>query len=168
MARPGARAKRSAGVLLYRIAGAGVEVLLVHPGGPFWRNRDAGAWQIPKGEMEACEDALTAARREAEEELGIVLAGDPVPLTVIRQKAGKIVEVFALEQDIDPADVRGNEFEMEWPPGSGRTQAFPEVDAARWFSLTEAESAMLESQRPLLDALRRLTAPAGPDRPPAP
>jgi predicted NUDIX family NTP pyrophosphohydrolase len=168
MARPGVKAKRSAGILLYRPGGTGVEVLLVHPGGPFWRNRDAGAWQIPKGEIQPDEDALAAARREAEEELGIPLAGEPVPLANIRQKAGKIVEVFALQHDVDPAALSSNTFELEWPPGSGATSSFPEVDAARWFALTEAEAAMLESQRPLLDALRRLTTPAEPDRRPAP
>src|ERR1043166_5237091 len=111
--------KRSAGVLLWRRGGDGLEVLLVHPGGPFWRNRDRGAWQIPKGGIGEGEAAAAAARREAEEELGIALAGEPVPLATVRQKAGKLVEAYALEQELDPAEVRSNAFEMEWPPRSG-------------------------------------------------
>jgi predicted NUDIX family NTP pyrophosphohydrolase len=163
-----ANAKRSAGVMLYRRTAPEVEVLLVHPGGPFWRNRDAGAWQIPKGMIEPDEAAAAAARREVEEELGVTLVGEPVFVATIRQKAGKIVEAFALEQDFDPAMLRSNPFELEWPPRSGLTQAFPEVDEARWFTLAAAEPAMLASQRPLLAALRRLTAPAAPDRRPPP
>ena len=161
-------AERSAGVLLYRRSAAGLEVLLVHPGGPYWRNRDGGAWQIAKGLIEPGEKPATAARREMEEELGIRLAGEPQPLATIRQKAGKLVEVFALEQDVDPAALRSNTFEMEWPPKSGRLESFPEIDAARWFTLDEAETAMLESQRPLLPALRGLTATAAPGRRPGP
>lgn len=153
------KAKRSAGVLIYRHADDGLAVLLVHPGGPFWRNRDAGAWQIPKGEIEPEEQPMAAARREVEEELGLALHGDLIPLATIRQKAGKIVEVFTLEQEIDPATVAGNSFDLEWPPGSGSLQSFPEIDAAAWFSLAEAESAMLASQRPLLAGLRELVSP---------
>ena len=128
-------------------------MLLVHPGGPYWQKRDAGAWQIPKGRIEAGEDAASAGRREAEEELGIVLAGTPVPLARIRQAGGKWVEAFALEQDIDASAVHSNLFELEWPPRSGRIQSFPEVDAARWLSIAEARAAILKSQEPLLDAL---------------
>lgn len=149
-------ARRSAGVLLHRGAPGAVEVLLVHPGGPFWRNRDAGAWQIPKGGIEEGEAPLDAARRETEEELGVALAGTPRPLATIRQAGGKTVEAFALEQDLDPAAIRSNGFEIEWPPGSGRRQTYPEVDAACWFPLDAAREAMLESQRPLLDALDTL------------
>lgn len=160
--------KQSAGVLLYRRTGGQLEVLLVHPGGPFWRRRDLGAWQIPKGLVELGEEPATAARREAEEELGISLDGEPVPLAIIRQKAGKIVHAFALEQDLDPAQVRSNTFETEWPPRSGTLEQFPEIDAAQWFALNAAEAAMLESQRPLLAALAALTGTAAPDRPPGP
>jgi predicted NUDIX family NTP pyrophosphohydrolase len=168
MKRRGGAAKRSAGVLLWRRSGEAIEVLLVHPGGPWWRNRDQGAWQIPKGLIEPGEEPAAAARREAEEELGIALAGEPVALASIRQKAGKTVEAYALEQDLDAAAVRSNTFEMEWPPRSGAMASFPEIDAARWFSLEAAAPAMLESQRPLLEALRALIATAAPDRPPAP
>lgn len=160
--------KRSAGVLIYRQAGERSEVLLVHPGGPFWRNRDAGAWQIPKGLIEEGEAPAAAARRETEEELGIGLEGEPVPLATIRQKGGKVVEAFALAQEVDADAVRSNSFELEWPPRSGTMQSFPEIDAARWFGLEEAVAAMLESQRPLLDALVALIAPAAPDRRPGP
>lgn len=143
----------SAGVLLFRTVSGRLEVLLIHPGGPFWRRKNAGAWQIPKGKIEAEEDALTAARREAEEELGIALSGTPVPLARIRQAGGKWVEAFALEQDIDITAIKSNVFEMEWPPRSGKLQTFPEVDAARWLSVEEARGLILKSQEPLLDAL---------------
>lgn len=151
-------ARRSAGILLYRSAADALEVLLVHPGGPFWRGKDAGAWQIPKGLIGETETGLDAARRETEEELGIALQGDPVPLATIRQAGGKVVEAFALEQDFDPETVVSNTFELEWPPGSGGRATFPEVDAARWLPIDEAEPAMLRSQVPLLSALRQLLA----------
>lgn len=143
-------------MLLYRRGEAGVEVLLVHPGGPYWRKRDLGAWQIPKGLVEPGEEPAAAARREAEEELGVALAAIPAPLATIRQAGGKVVEAFALEQDLDPEAIRSNSFELEWPPRSGRTQSFPEIDRARWFPLEEAQGAILPSQRALLGALREL------------
>ena len=146
---------RSAGILLYRLKGGSAEVLLVHPGGPYWRGRDRGAWQIPKGEIAAGENAEAAAVREAQEELGIPLQGTLVPLGQLRQAGGKIVEGFALEQDLDATAVVSNRFEIEWPPRSGRRQSFPEIDAARWFSVAEAETMILPSQQPFLD---RLTA----------
>lgn len=146
-------AQRSAGLLIFRRGAGGLEVLLVHPGGPYWRNKDAGAWQVPKGLIESGEAAEAAARREAGEELGIAIEGVLVPLGEIRQKGGKIVEAFAIERDLDADAIRSNLFEMEWPPKSGRMQSFPEVDAARWFGLEEARGMMLESQRPLLDRL---------------
>jgi predicted NUDIX family NTP pyrophosphohydrolase len=146
-------APRSAGVLIHRRRAGAVEVLLVHPGGPYWRKRDRGAWQIPKGMIEEVEEAASAARREAEEELGLALDGDLVPLGEIRQAGGKYVEAFAIAADFDPADIDSILFEMEWPPKSGRTQEFPEIDAARWFSLAEAGDMMLDSQKPLLTAL---------------
>jgi predicted NUDIX family NTP pyrophosphohydrolase len=150
---------RSAGVLLYRRTAGAVEVLLVHPGGPYWRNKDAGAWQIPKGAIEPGEDDAAAARREVEEELGVVLIGDLVPLAEIRQAGGKLVQGFAIEQDIDSEAIVSMTFELEWPPRSGLIRSFPEVDRARWFGLEEARAMMLVSQQPLLDALDQLLAP---------
>jgi predicted NUDIX family NTP pyrophosphohydrolase len=147
--------KRSAGMLLYRWRSSRLELLLVHPGGPFWRNKDVGAWQIPKGEIEPEEDPASAALREVAEELGVVVTGTPAPLTTIRQAGGKIVEAFLVEQDVDVDTIRSMTFEMEWPPRSGRRAAFPEVDAARWLGLEEAETVILPSQRPLLDAARQ-------------
>jgi predicted NUDIX family NTP pyrophosphohydrolase len=144
--------RRSAGILLFRWADGVPEVLLIHPGGPFWRKKDVGAWQIPKGEIEEGEDPLVAAVRETEEELGIDLSGRPVALLELRQRGGKIVQAFVLEQDVDTMAIVSNVFEMEWPPKRGETQSFPEVDRARWLQLPEARTLMLESQRPLLDA----------------
>jgi predicted NUDIX family NTP pyrophosphohydrolase len=143
----------SAGILLYRQRRDGIEVLLIKPGGPFWRNKDIGAWRIPKGAVEPGELPAEAALREFEEETGTRLTSVPFPLKKIRQAGGKIVEAFALEGDLDPAAVTSNEFELEWPPRSGRLERFPEVVEARWMSLEEARSMMLPSQLPLLDAL---------------
>lgn len=144
---------QSAGILLYRLKGGSAEVLLVHPGAPYWRGRDRGAWQIPKGEIAVGESAEAAALREAQEELGIPLQGMLVPLGTVRQAGGKIVEGFALEQDLDAAAVVSNRFELEWPPRSGRYQLFPEINAAQWFKLAEAEVMILPSQQPFLDRL---------------
>ena len=144
---------RSAGVLLFRQREGLTEVLLIKPGGPFWRNRHAGAWMIPKGMVEPGEAAAEAALREFEEETGTRLASVPFPLTTVRQAGGKLVEAFALEGDLDPAAIRSIEFEVEWPPRSGRTQRYPEVDEARWMPFDEARALMLPSQLPLLDAL---------------
>jgi predicted NUDIX family NTP pyrophosphohydrolase len=146
----------SAGVLLYRRTTTAVKVLLVHPGGPLWRNRDIGWWQIPKGMVEPGETSEAAARREAEEELGLRLTGTLLPLGRIRQAGGKRVEAFALEQDFDASQIVSNSFQMEWPPRSGQQQSFPEIDQARWYTLAEASVMMLASQRPLLDALATL------------
>ncbi|MBV1691926.1 NUDIX domain-containing protein [Novosphingobium sp. G106] len=157
--REASMARHSAGILLYRGAKDGVEVLLVHPGGPFWRGRDRGAWQIPKGLVRAGEEPLAAACRETEEELGIRIDGIPVPLATIRQKGGKVVEAFALHQDVDVKALHSNSFEIEWPPGSGTMAAFPEIDAARWMSLGEAGHCILASQDPLLGALAELLEP---------
>jgi predicted NUDIX family NTP pyrophosphohydrolase len=142
----------SAGVLLYRLAPA-IEVLLVHPGGPYWRRKDRGAWQIPKGAIDEGEEAEAAARREVREEIGLALTGRLTPLGEVRQAGGKRVIAFATEHHFDPAAVVSNMFEIEWPPGSGETVAFPEVDAARWMTMAEAREMMLASQRPLLDRL---------------
>lgn len=142
----------SAGVLLYRRA-PDLEVLLVHPGGPYWARKDRGAWQIPKGLIEPGENPETAARREAGEELGSALEGPLRSLGDIRQAGGKRVTAFAIEHDLDPAAIVSNLFEMEWPPKSGKVQAFPEVGAARWMSPEQARDLMLPSQLPLLDRL---------------
>ena len=144
--------ERSAGIILFRTQ-PDLAVLLVHPGGPFWRRRDEGAWQIPKGGAEPGEPDEAAARREAEEELGIALPGKPIELGEIRQSGGKLVAAFALEHDLDPAKVVSNTFPLEWPPRSGRFQQVPEVDEARWMTIEEARRMMLPSQAPLLDLL---------------
>jgi predicted NUDIX family NTP pyrophosphohydrolase len=149
-------ARKSAGVVVYRRQGNGIEILLVHPGGPFWQKRDLGAWSIPKGEYADHEDAEATARREFTEETGWTIAGEMTPLGDIRQKAGKTVTAFAAECDFDPATLESNSFEMEWPPRSGRVASFPEVDRAGWFSLADAREKIIEGQRPLLDRLEEL------------
>jgi len=138
---------------MYRRAGSKVEVLLVHPGGPYWRRRDDGAWSIPKGEIDAGEDAAAAARREFMEETGMAVSGMLQALGEIRQRGGKRVIAFAVEGDFDVQTLKSNSFEMEWPPRSGKTQAFPEADRAEWFDLPRAHARILEGQRPLLDRL---------------
>ncbi len=141
---------------MYRRQGDVLEVLLVHPGGPFWRNRDEGAWSIPKGEFEEGEAPESVARREFDEELGVAPVGDLLPLGEVRQKAGKLVEAFALEGDLDADAIVSNHFRCEWPPRSGRFQSFPEVDRAAWFTLPAARGKLLESQWPFLDRLAAL------------
>lgn len=143
----------SAGVLMFRVDSGLLEVLLIKPGGPFWRNRDAGAWMIPKGGVEPGEQPEEAALREFQEETGTRLTSTPFPLARIRQSGGKWVEAFAVEGDLDADAVQSIEFELEWPPRSGRRERFPECEAARWMSLAEARELMLPSQLPLLDAL---------------
>ncbi len=145
--------KRSAGLLVYNIAAGEPRVFLVHPGGPFWRNKDAGAWTIPKGEIGAGENALAAARREFREETGHDVAGDFVALTPVRQAGGKIVEAWAVAADVDADAIVSNSFEMEWPPRSGRMRSFPEIDRAQWFTLDEARERINPAQIPLLDQL---------------
>jgi predicted NUDIX family NTP pyrophosphohydrolase len=144
---------RSAGVLLFRQRDSQVQVLLIKPGGPFWQNRDSGAWMIPKGGIEQGEAPAEAAMREFEEETGTRLNRVPFPLAKVRQSGGKWVEAFAVEGDLDADAIVSNQFEMEWPPRSGRLQQFPECEQARWMSLAEARELMLPSQLPLLDAL---------------
>jgi predicted NUDIX family NTP pyrophosphohydrolase len=145
----------SAGLLIYRRRGPALEVLLVHPGGPFWRDKDLGAWSIPKGEGEPGEALLDAARREVREEIGVDVDGTFLPLTPVRQAGGKTVHAWAIAADVDPRAIVSTTFEIEWPPRSGRRQAFPEVDRAAWFEIDEARRRILGGQRPLIDELTR-------------
>ena len=145
----------SAGILLFREREGEVQVLLIKPGGPFWRTKDEGAWMIPKGAIEPGEQASDAAVREFEEEIGVPLTVVPFPLCTIKQGGGKVVEVFAAEGDLDPATIASNAFEIEWPPRSGELQSFPEAEEARWMSLPEARRMMLPSQVPTLEALAK-------------
>ncbi len=149
-------ALRSAGLLMYRRRERDPEVLLVHPGGPFWRNKDAGAWSIPKGLYDANEEPLAAARREFEEETGCRVDGAFVALGGFRQPGGKIVTAFAVEGDFDATTLRSNAFSMEWPPRSGRQMSFPEVDRAEWFSPAAARVKLVKGQVPILDAFLAL------------
>jgi predicted NUDIX family NTP pyrophosphohydrolase len=151
----------SAGLLLYRRSGGSVEVLLVHPGGPFWRHKDAGAWTIPKGEVGPVEALLDAARREFQEETGFAVDAPAAPLGHVRLTSGKIIHGFAVEGDLDASQVRSNTFEMEWPRGSGQRRTYPEVDRAAWFGLAEAARRILPAQGPFLDALNRLLSESG-------
>jgi predicted NUDIX family NTP pyrophosphohydrolase len=146
--------KRSAGILLYRFVDGTLQVLLAHPGGPFWARKDAGVWTIPKGEFED-EDALAAARREFAEETGSSVDGDFVALTPCMQKNGKRVQAFAVEGDLDTSAITSNQFEMEWPPGSGKRREFPEIDRAEWFTLEAAREKINPAQQALLVELRQ-------------
>lgn len=150
--------ERSAGILLHRPGTGGREVLLVHPGGPFWANKDEAAWSIPKGVCDPSEDVITAARREFAEEVGSVPDGPLVPLGEFRQSSGKLVIAFTLEADFDPSTLVSNSFEMEWPPHSGRRQSFPEVDRAEWMGLEPARHRLHKGQRQIIDALERSLA----------
>jgi predicted NUDIX family NTP pyrophosphohydrolase len=154
--------KISAGLLMYRKRGHMVEVLLVHPGGPFWAKKDLGAWTIPKGECSPNEDVLSCARREFEEETGLVPVGPFTPLTAVKQSGGKVVHAWAFEGDWDPATLQSNTFSMEWPPRSGRHQQFPELDRAAWYRVDEARARILRSQGRLLDELERVLSRAAP------
>lgn len=145
----------SAGLLLYRRRGAALEVLLVHPGGPFWRNKELGAWSIPKGEAAAGEDLLDVARRELREELGVDVDGAFLSLSPVRQAGGKLVHAWAVAADLDADAIVSNTVQIEWPPRSGRQQTFPEVDRAAWFGLDEARRRILSGQVPLIDELSR-------------
>ena len=157
VAQRSSKARSSAGVLAYRRGRHGLEVLLVHPGGPFWRNKDDGAWSIPKGEIEAEEDPEQAARREFAEELGSTASIGPLrPLGEIRQRGGKRVVAFYGEGEFDPATLVSNSFEIEWPPRSGRLQAFPEIDRAEWFDLDTAKRKILSGQVELVERLVKL------------
>ena len=146
--------KRSAGIIAYRLTVNQPEVLLVHPGGPFWKNKDEGAWSIPKGEYDDTEDVLTAAKREFKEETSHDI-GDKtfIPISSVKQKSGKWVDAFVVEYDLDEKTISSNTFEMEWPPRSGKKQSFPEVDKAGWFTLEEARKKIIPGQAALLDEL---------------
>ena len=147
-------AKLSAGLLLYRFGDDGVEVLIGHPGGPFWARKDDGAWSIPKGEYTDGDDPWTVARREFEEEIGKPPPDGPrIDFDPVRQPSGKVITAFAVHGDLDLAGARSNTFELEWPKGSGKIREFPEIDRVGWFSVAEARSKLLKGQRPLLDRL---------------
>jgi predicted NUDIX family NTP pyrophosphohydrolase len=143
----------SAGLLMFRRSRPELEVFLVHPGGPFWQKKDLGAWSIPKGESTTGEDGLAAAKREFEEETGIKPVGEFLPLDDIKQPSGKVITAWAFEGNCDPAEIRSNVFSIEWPPKSGRTQEFPEVDRAAWFSIENARTHILRGQVGFLDRL---------------
>jgi len=151
---------RSAGILLYRRRAGRLEVLLAHPGGPFWRKRDQGAWTIPKGLVDANESAEDAARREFREELGVECGGALIALGSVRQRSGKIVEAFAAEGDFAIETLASNTFDVEWPPHSGHIATFPEIDRAEWMDIPLARVKLLEAQRALLDRLESIVASA--------
>jgi predicted NUDIX family NTP pyrophosphohydrolase len=158
-------AKRSAGILMYRLTGSGAELFLVHPGGPFWAKKDDSAWSIPKGLIDDAEDPLTAATREFREETGIVPAGDFMELGAFKQPSGKTILAWAVEGALDPQAIKSNLFSMEWPPKSGRLQEFPEVDRAAWFAPDIALSKIIKGQSPILMELLRRLGIAGHSRP---
>jgi predicted NUDIX family NTP pyrophosphohydrolase len=146
--------KKSAGILLYRFYNNLPELLLVHPGGPFWAKKDLGAWSIPKGEFNETENPLDAAKREVEEETGIKVSGEFIELTPVKQKRGKLIYAWAVQGNFDEAEIKSNTFEIEWPPKSGKKQSFPEVDKAGWFTMEEAKRKVIPGQTPLIEELR--------------
>jgi predicted NUDIX family NTP pyrophosphohydrolase len=156
-------ARTSAGILLFRRRPAGVEVMLVHPGGPFWAKKDMGAWSMPKGLMNEGEDRLQAAKREFLEETGMAIAGECLDLGAHKQPGGKMIAAFAQEGDFDPASLTSNAFSIEWPPHSGRMAEFPEVDKAAWFSIGEAMEKATKGQRPIIAALAEKLGVEAPD-----
>lgn len=145
--------KKSAGILLYRLTNKILEVLIVHPGGPFWVKKDLGAWSIPKGEFEDFENPLDAAKREFYEEMGEQISGDFISMTPVKQKSGKIIYAFAHEQDFDVTKIKSNTFSMEWPPKSGKQQDFPEIDRGEWFNFEESKRKLNEQQATFIDEL---------------
>lgn len=149
-------AKESAGIVLYRYRDSTLEIFLVHPGGPFWKNKDSGAWSIPKGEFDKREDPLQAARREFHEETGCSVDGSFIALRPVRQAGGKMVHAWAIEGDCEAESIRSNSFTIEWPPRSGQRKDFLEVDRAGWFSLELAREKILKGQLMLLDELQRI------------
>ena len=146
-------ANQSAGILLYRRKSNRIELLLVHPGGPFWQKKDHGAWTIPKGEFMDNEEALEAAKREFQEETGVAVSGNFIELTPVKQKAGKLIYAWALEGDVDTSNILSNFFKIEWPPKSGRFKEFPEVDKAEWFGEEQAKEKINPAQVRLVDEL---------------
>lgn len=148
--------KQSAGILLYRLKKEVPEFLLVHPGGPYWKNKDSGSWTIPKGEFSDQDDPLEEAKREFREELGFNFEGAVIKLSPIIQKGGKVVYAWASEGDIDPQKIKSNLFEIEWPPRSGKNQMFPEVDKAGWFGVKEAKEKINKAQVPFIDELMKM------------
>lgn len=148
--------KTSAGLILFRFSNETLEVLLVHPGGPFWRKKDEGAWFIPKGELNEGEEPLAAAQREFEEETGIQPAGDFLPLGSVKQKSGKIIHAWAFAGNCDPSALKSNTFTIEWPPKSGRQKEFPEIDSAAFFTVAQARAKMHPVEFPLLLRLQEL------------
>ncbi len=146
--------KQSAGILLYRFLNNQLQVFLVHPGGPFWKNKDLGVWTIPKGEFTVEETPLTAAIREFQEETGKLLSGNFLELSPVKQKSGKLVYAWAIEGDIDPDDIKCNTFKMEWPPKSGKWQNFPEVEKGEWFTTEQVKEKIIAAQLPLIDELQ--------------
>jgi len=148
--------KRSAGILMYRRSGGTVEVLLVHPGGPFWSGKDDGAWSLPKGLVGPGEDELLAAIREFQEETGFPAEGEFVTLPELRQRSGKVIVAWALEGDCDPAEMKSNLFSMEWPPHSGKMAEFPEADRAAWFDLPSAKTKIIKGQRGFIEELEHI------------
>ncbi len=152
---------QSAGLLLYRRRNGDIEVLLVHPGGPFWAGKDTGAWSIPKGEYHTPEDALAAARREFREETGFEIEGPFWALTPLKQRSGKLIAAWAVEGELDETQIASNVFTMEWPPKSGTVREFPEIDRAMWCPLSAARIKMIQGQRPFLDELERVVRERG-------
>lgn len=151
--------KTSAGILLYRFKEEDLEVLLVHPGGPFWEKKDIGAWSIPKGEIQDKEDLLDAAIRETEEEIGIEVSGNLTPLTPLKENNNKIIYAWAGQQDLDNSKIKSNTFELEWPPKSGIKNKFPEIDKANWFKLDDAKLKISKGQLPFITKLEHLVNP---------
>lgn len=145
--------KKSAGILIYKKVKDQLQVMLVHPGGPFWKNKDAGAWSIPKGEFNDNEEPLDAAKREFEEETGLTVSGKFLPLTPVKQKSGKLIYAWAVEEDIDVSSFKSNLFEMEWPPRSGKMKCFPEIDEACWFAVEEAKGKIIKGQFSFIEEL---------------
>ena len=151
--------KKSAGILLYRLAKGGIEFFLLHPGGPFWASKDKNSWTVPKGEFTDEEEPLAAARREFEEETGLPVSGKFIELSPVRLTSGKMVYCYACEGDIDHGKIKSNTFELEWPPSSGKMKTFPEIDRGGWFSEDEAREKILKAQIPLLDELIKIIRP---------
>jgi len=150
--------KQSAGLLLFRVVAGNLEVLLVHPGGPFWAKKDDGSWSIPKGELSEGEDLFEAAIREFKEELGSSVTGKAIPLKPLRQPSGKIIYAWGVNGDFDTTTLKSNTFSIEWPPKSGQQREFPEVDRAAWFEIEEAKRKIHQGQVPLMEELERMVS----------